>query len=225
MSAPADYPALYSLTGDIKDINTLLVPASQLDAIGAGGVSLHPDHHTKPRSNAMSNLAYRAMMFAREAHKHHVRKYTGNPYSDHLAEVAGIVATVDFAALSHQVIWQPTAIAVAWLHDCVEDCGVKLKTIEDQFGIQVAIGVSGLSDLETGNRAERKKKSRERLTSCSGWIQTIKCADLISNTSSIVMHDSKFAVTYLEEKRLLLDVLTKADPRLLALARQQAVTP
>jgi len=36
------------------------------------------------------------------------------------------------------------------------------------------------------------------------------------------MHDPKFAVTYLEEKRLLLDVLTKADPRLLAMAREQA---
>lgn len=171
----------------------------------------------------MSDLAYRAMMFARKAHRHQVRKYTGNPYSDHLAEVAGIVATIDMAELSHSVIWQPVAIAVAWLHDCVEDCGVTLHELEDQFGPQVAIGVSGLSDVETGNRSERKAASRTRLSMCSGWIQTIKCADLISNTSSIVKHDPKFAVTYLEEKRLLLDVLTKADPRLLALARQQAV--
>lgn len=172
----------------------------------------------------MNDLAYRAMMFARESHKFQVRKYTGNPYADHLAEVAGIVATVDMAALSHSVIWQPVAIAVAWLHDCVEDCSVPLQEIDYQFGPQVAIGVSGLSDLETGNRAERKAASRKRLSMCSGWIQTIKCADLISNTSSIVKHDPKFAVTYLEEKRLLLDVLTKADPRLLALARQKAET-
>jgi hypothetical protein len=57
------------------------------------------------------------------------------------------------------------------------------------------------------------------------WIQTIKCADLISNTSSIVKHDPKFAVTYLEEKRLLLDAMTKADPRLWQLARSQAAQP
>lgn len=57
-------------------------------------------------------LAYRAMMFAREAHKNQKRKYTGNPYADHLAEVAGIVATVDQSEES---------IAVAWLHDCIED--------------------------------------------------------------------------------------------------------
>ncbi len=159
------------------------------------------------------SLAYEAMMFAREVHKDQVRKYTGNPYVDHLAEVAGIVATVEH---------DEDMLAVAWLHDCVEDCGVQLQDVQDRFGTMVAIGVSGLSDMETGNRAERKGLSRERLAACSGWIQTIKCADLISNTSSIVKHDPKFAVTYLEEKRLLLDVLTKADPRLRALAIGQS---
>src|SRR4030095_11027953 len=150
------------------------------------------------------------MMFAREVHKEQRRKYTGNPYADHLAEVAGIVATVPH---------DETMIAVAWLHDCVEDQGVMLETIEAKFGFDVAVGVSGLSDMETGNRAERKAASRVRLAGCSKWIQTIKCADLISNTSSIVRHDPKFAVTYLEEKRLLLEVLTKANPELLALAK------
>ncbi len=165
-------------------------------------------------------LAYEAMMFAREVHKDQRRKYTNNPYTDHLAEVAGIVATVVTGQLD--VLAGPM-LAAAWLHDCVEDCGVRLSDIDARFGTMVAIGVSGLSDMETGNRAERKAASRLRLSGCSAWIQTIKCADLISNTSSIVMHDPKFAVVYLEEKRLLLDVLTKADPRLLALARQQAV--
>jgi (p)ppGpp synthase/HD superfamily hydrolase len=142
-----------------------------------------------------------------------VRKYTGNPYSDHLAEVAGIVATVDSS---------DETIATAWLHDCREDQGVTSMEIEIMFGMRVAVGVALLSDLETGNRAERKVASRARLVDAPGWIQTIKCADLISNTSSIVKHDPKFSVTYLEEKRLLLDVMTKADPRLIAIARKQA---
>ncbi|MFG5778250.1 HD domain-containing protein [Comamonas sp. J-3] len=163
------------------------------------------------------NIAFAAMQFAREAHKDQVRKYTGNPYTDHLAEVAGTVATV-WKSINGQA---GVMIAVAWLHDTVEDCGVELTEIERRFGFAVALGVSGLTDNETGaNRAERKAKARERLAGCSGWIQTIKCADLISNTSSIVRHDPKFAVTYLEEKRLLLDVMTKADPRLRELAYQ-----
>jgi guanosine-3',5'-bis(diphosphate) 3'-pyrophosphohydrolase len=165
-------------------------------------------------------IAFEAMVFAREVHKDQKRKYTGNPYADHLAEVAGIVATVAGFTPHTEIM-----IATAWLHDCVEDCGILLSEIETRFGFDVALGVSGLSDVEQGNRAERKRLSRERLALCSPWIQTIKCADLISNTSSIVQHDPKFAEVYLEEKRLLLDVLTKADPRLRAIARAQASTP
>ncbi|WP_428853054.1 HD domain-containing protein [Imbroritus primus] len=161
------------------------------------------------------SLAYEAMMFAREVHKDQRRKYTNNPYTDHLAEVAGIVATVAVESMQMQALM----IATAWLHDCIEDQGVQHEVLAGLFGIQVMTGVVLLSDLETGNRAERKAASRARLAAAPGWVQTIKCADLISNTSSIVMHDPKFAEVYLEEKRLLLDVLTKADARLRELAR------
>lgn len=167
------------------------------------------------------DLAFHAMDFARSVHATQERKYTGNPYSDHLAEVAGIVATVQ-----HEFMVPPGVIlATAWLHDCVEDQGVSLNFIAERFGNMVAIGVSGLSDMEKGNRAERKAASRERLAACSSWIQTVKCADLISNTSSIVKHDPQFAVTYLAEKRALLDALTKADPRLRELAYEQSNWP
>ena len=162
------------------------------------------------------SLAYEAMVFAREVHKDQRRKYTGNPYTDHLAEVAGIVATVDSSAES---------IAVAWLHDCREDQGVTGEEVEHRFGMRVAVGVALLSDFERGNRAERKRLSRERLASAPAWVQTIKVADLISNTASIVQHDPQFAQVYLEEKRLLLNVMTKADHRLVAIARAQAAEP
>ena len=164
----------------------------------------------------MYRTAYQAMMFAREVHAAKRRKYTNNPYTDHLAEVAGIVATVappDFADMM---------VSVAWLHDCVEDQGVTVTSLRAAFGDAVADGVRLLSDLEKGNRAERKAMSRDRLGNAPGWMQTIKCADLISNTSSIVMHNPKFAAVYLEEKRMLLARLTGADQRLLALARMQA---
>lgn len=157
------------------------------------------------------NLAYAAMMFAREVHREQVRKYTGNPYVDHLAEVAGICAAVGM---------DNYGIAVAWLHDCVEDQGITGHQLLDRFGMTIAQGVFWISDLEQGNRAERKHLSRERLAAAPGWIQTIKCADLISNTSSIVKHDPNFSALYLEEKRLLLDVMKKSDSRLHTIASQ-----
>lgn len=163
-------------------------------------------------------LAYDAMMFAREVHKDQRRKYSGNPYADHLAEVAGIVATVQ-----HEFMVPPgIMLATAWLHDCVEDQGVSHLLLQSEFSMMVADGVMLLSDLEAGNRAERKRASCMRLAQAPSWVQTIKCADLISNTSSIVLHDPDFARVYLREKRDLLAVLTKADPRLHALASQAA---
>lgn len=159
----------------------------------------------------MKNLAFDAMVFARQVHAGQARKYTGNPYADHLAEVVGISMSVGW----HSVEVHPDVfMAVGFLHDSMEDQGVTPQEISERFGAEVARGVELLSDMETGNRAERKAASRARLADAPGWVQTIKVADLISNTSSIVRHDPKFAAVYLEEKRLLLDVLTKADPRL-----------
>lgn len=164
-------------------------------------------------------LAFDAMKFAREAHKAQRRKYTNNPYIDHLAEVAGIVATV---TNQQREVSPGIMVAVAWLHDCVEDQGITApQLLAIAMPEDVVTGVILLSDLEQGNRAERKAASRARLAKAPSWVQTIKCADLISNTSSIVEHDPKFAVVYLEEKRLLLDVLKNADPRLLEIARSQ----
>lgn len=163
-------------------------------------------------------LAFKAMEFARRVHAGHKRKYTGNPYTDHLAEVAGIAMSVGW---QHPQVHPDAFMAVCWLHDCVEDQAVTFEELYFAFGEIVTAGVRYLSDLEEGNRAYRKAASRARLAQAPNWVQTIKVADLISNTSSIVQHDPKFAVTYLEEKRLLLDVLTKADPRLVAIAREQ----
>ena len=156
-------------------------------------------------------IAYNAMKFAMKAHGDQKRKYTGNPYWNHLAEVAGMVSTI------HQ---EQEVIAVAWLHDCLEDCDVTYDDLDQNFGRLIAEGVLALSDLEQGNRAERNQQSRERLCRQDKWIQDIKVCDLISNTSSIVQHDPNFAKVYLAEKRLMLEVLNKADALLLEIAHQ-----
>ncbi len=166
------------------------------------------------------NLSFEAMVFARHVHKDQVRKYTGNPYYAHLAEVAGIVATV--AAQVIETVSVEEMLAVAWLHDCVEDQGVSPFDIANKFGEMVASGVVLLSDMEQGNRATRKLLSCQRLAAAPGWVQTIKCADLISNTSSIVKHDPGFAKVYLREKRDLLAAMTKADRRLWGIAARAA---
>lgn len=155
----------------------------------------------------------KARVFATAAHAavKHVRKYTGDPYIVHPAEVARIVASVPGST--------PDMIAAAYLHDVVEDTGVTIEVIRGEFGIDIATLVGWLTDVskpEDGNRAVRKARDREHSAAAPAEAQTVKLADLISNSRSIVEHDPAFAVTYLEEKRLLLAVMNKGDPTLMA---------
>ena len=162
-------------------------------------------------------LVEHARIFATAAHADvgQTRKYTGEPYVVHPIEVASIVKNAGGTE---------AMVAAALLHDVLEDTGVTFDLLVDQFGSEVAELVLWLTDVsrpEDGNRSTRKALDRQHSAAAPADAQTVKVADLISNTRSIVAHDPGFAKTYLEEKRLLLDVLTKADPLLLTVARQQ----
>ena len=157
------------------------------------------------------DVVQKAQIFASAAHAAvaQKRKYTGEPYIVHPAEVAKIVAGVPGAT--------PDMVAAAWLHDVVEDTGCTFTDIHMAFGIDIATLVGWLTDVskpEDGPRWFRKKMDREHTAEAPAEAQTIKLADLISNSRSIMEHDPKFAKTYLEEKRLLLAVMTKGDPGL-----------
>jgi guanosine-3',5'-bis(diphosphate) 3'-pyrophosphohydrolase len=154
------------------------------------------------------NMMYKAMSFAFEVHRNQVRKYTGNAYTDHLAEVVGITAS--FVDKSIYDI----AIPIAWLHDCIEDQNVAYSTLVNEFGNEIADGVLLLSDLESGNREERKLATRQRLNKAPGYIQTIKIADIISNVKSIKTFDPKFYLLFKEEIKDLLDILTLANSQM-----------
>jgi (p)ppGpp synthase/HD superfamily hydrolase len=162
------------------------------------------------------DIIEKARVFATAAHAAvgQVRKYTGEPYIVHPFEVAMTVK---------QIGGTPEMVAAAFLHDTVEDTGVTMETIEREFGPEVAEIVFFLTDVsrpEHGNRAARKAIDRAHIAKADARAQTIKLADLISNCSSIVKYDPEFAKVYLEEKRLLLEVLTKGDKILLDRARK-----
>lgn len=161
------------------------------------------------------NNVERARVFATAAHAavKQVRKYTFEPYIVHPTEVASIVASVPHTN---------EMLAAAWLHDTVEDTGVSIVDIQKEFGNEVASLVGWLTDVSTpeqGNRAVRKAIDREHTAMAPAAAQTVKLADLIANSRSIMAHDPAFAKIYLEEKRMLLEVLTRGDATLMAQAR------
>jgi len=156
------------------------------------------------------------------------RKYTGDDYIVHPIEVATILMD-EVDQIGHtETIGE--AIVVALLHDVLEDTPITGRQLMNTFGHRTVEHVAHLTDpvypsFENGgpNRAGRKNIDARRLADSPGWIQTIKVADLMSNTRTIVEHDPDFAVTYLAEKKHLLDVMTEADPNLRAKAYSQVV--
>lgn len=152
-----------------------------------------------------------AKAFAREGHNGQERKYTGEPYVVHCAEVAELVGEAGGDA---------EAQAVGWMHDLIEDTHFTIpQLLAAGFPKRVCSGVMWLTDHDwpagvQPNRRIRKQLDLERLRLAPDWVQTIKVADLISNTSSIVEHDPAFARVYLVEKHNLLNVLVDGDDAL-----------
>lgn len=158
-----------------------------------------------------------AYEFSAGAHEGQIRKYTGEPYIVHPCEVMQIL--IDSVPNTSTEM-----LCAALLHDVVEDCGVTSEEIREHFGPIVEDLVFWLTDPPTvpggPNRAARKAMTRERYSIAPAEAQTIKCADIISNTSTIREYDPDFAVVYLDEIRALLEVLDRAHPVLLAKAKE-----
>lgn len=162
----------------------------------------------------VSEFVFKAYEFAKKAHEGQKRKYTLEPYINHPIEVMQIVSTVPHTE---------EMLAAALLHDVVEDCGVISSTIFKEFGLWVGWYVEDLTDVSKpsdGNRVKRKEIDRTHTQQADPNAKTIKLADLISNSRSIVNHDKDFACVYIKEKELLLEVLTESDATLYAQAKQ-----
>jgi (p)ppGpp synthase/HD superfamily hydrolase len=160
----------------------------------------------------MTTITDKAKLFATAAHAAvgQRRKYTFEPYIVHPIEVAKIV---------QEVGGTDVMICAAYLHDVLEDTKVEECVLFEEFGARITSMVVWLTKVEIpGNRAVRKAAEVIRLAQAPRDVQTIKLADLIANTPTIVKYDPAFAVVYLREKRELLTVLTKGDRGLLELA-------
>jgi guanosine-3',5'-bis(diphosphate) 3'-pyrophosphohydrolase len=162
------------------------------------------------------NLEQKARLWAIHWHGNQTRKYTGEPYWLHPGAVAALVKTVPHT---------DEMIAACWMHDTLEDTAATEAEMRAEFGDETTNLVVGLTDVYTSeahpklNRQERKTLERARIGQQSYRVKTIKLADLIDNSDTIVKYDPGFAKVYLHEKRSLLDeCLRDADALLWMLA-------
>lgn len=86
-------------------------------------------------------LMMKAKRFAEKAHLG--QKYGEQPYTYHLE---GVVSLVTARMKADPML--STYVAVAWLHDTLEDTTATFKQIHDEFGLAIATAVLALTKVE-----------------------------------------------------------------------------
>lgn len=170
-------------------------------------------------TNRQTNLLH----FVKEQHGDQKRKYTLAPYWTHLMSVAELVSEYPDIEMG---------VEIALCHDLAEDTKCKFYQL-NEFLLNNGYGseterhvilrdVTHLTDVFTSeaypalNRAARKSEEAQRLISISPNAQSVKYADIIDNTSSIVKHDPGFAKVYLKEIEGKIPKMDKGNPELYA---------
>lgn len=127
--------------------------------------------------------AAEARELARTAHQGQTRKGTADPYFIHLAEVAmiiGVFAEQGIITVDETRI----ALAAAWLHDAIEDCGVELAAIDKTFGPQVSNVIDALTKRpQSPEIMDSMQDSLVRIAQSGRVASIVKAADRISNLS------------------------------------------
>lgn len=100
------------------------------------------------RADGARALVQRAYAVAEQSHAGQTRK-SGEPYIQHPLAVALLLADMRM---------DPDTIAAGLLHDVVEDCGVDLKQLTQEFGPRVASLVDGVTKLEQIDRFSQKSE-------------------------------------------------------------------
>src|SRR5262245_4559956 len=120
-------------------------------------------------------LVSEAADLAARRHNGMARKGRGNePYINHLAEVAGILAAATDGT-------DADLVAAGWLHDTVEDTGTTREELAQKFGERVAALVVEVTDDMNLSQAERRQKQIEDAPHKSPGAKLIKIADKLSN--------------------------------------------
>lgn len=128
--------------------------------------------------NALVQFA-RALDFAAGKHTDHRRKgVRGEPYVNHLIEVAHLVAEATAGE-------DPMAIAAAVLHDTLEDTDATREELEEHFGTEIASIVAEVTDDKRLTKDERKQHQVDSAPHASRRAKLVKLADKISNLRSM----------------------------------------
>ena len=122
------------------------------------------------------SLVTRAYDFAEEAHRPQ-KRYSGDPYFVHTAEVGFYLAQVGMDA---------AAIAAGLLHDTIEDTETTENELTTTFGSHVSSVVLEVTDDKSLEKHVRKQRQIEHAPHISTEAKLVKLADKICNLRDIL---------------------------------------
>jgi len=161
------------------------------------------------------NVIIKAAQFAEERHRGQIRKGTGRPYTDHLYRVAGQFAAHHDATES--------GVAIALLHDTLEDTNATATDLVERFGNDVATGVALLTKMKDNRpRAERNADYFERLEHAPYEIRLIKLIDRLDNLGEVQNMPLDFVERYCQESLHLLTAISNTSSILERQIRERA---
>src|SRR5436190_12752844 len=142
-------------------------------------------------------LVTQAADFAARRHVNQKRKGSaGEPYINHLAEVAMLLASATAGE-------DAELVAAGFLHDTLEDTPTEYEELVAHFGATVAQIVAEVTDDKSLPKAERKQLQVDKTPAKSVRARLLKMADKTSNLRSLATSppadwDSTRALEYVE---------------------------
>ncbi len=124
----------------------------------------------------MEDIIQRALNFAEKAHQNQKRKFTGEKYISHPINVA------EFIAITKMSRQKDLLIAVAILHDVIEDTDYNYDDIKKLFGYKVADLVLELTnDKKLVSMQGKAEYLLNKMIGMTPYALCIKLADILSN--------------------------------------------
>jgi hypothetical protein len=149
----------------------------------------------------LSDLEKKSWNFAKSAHSGIFRKFSGDPYFEHVRKVFKLLKMFD----TNEVLG-----ASALLHDVVEDTEFTYDDIKLEFGVEVANLVKELTSVnELVDVMGKPGYLLDKMVSMSDDALTIKLCDRLQNLSDHFSASDKFRIKYYSETKYIIDNLRR----------------
>ena len=151
-----------------------------------------------------------AALFAMTAHAAAGNSYDNQPYELHLKQVVKLIGDYacdidplndytwpDLGTGMSTLTKRTRLVQAGWLHDVIEDTGIKYNDVNLIFGKDVADWVWNVTDERGVNREDRFRKTLPKIRSCEES-RYIKLCDRIANVEYSIEHPGPLLDMYMK---------------------------